>query len=249
MLIESLPWDSTFFGCNVARLSVNENCSTDILKKAIFNNCKCDFDVCYIYVSHNIDKISSLLLSFGAVLYDHKVTFRKKLSKETDDDTNTSVTELTSLTQDAIDIAVSSGIYSRFYLDPNFRDKQPMLYKQWITNCFEHKDGKVFGIFQKKTLAAIAGVSVSNEVGHLELIAVNPNYRRRGFAKRLIQAAEVFYLKSGAKTAEVVTQLNNTSACATYESCGYIMANTIDVWHLWKKDMIIPTTKGNGSNP
>lgn len=246
MSIQSLPWDSTFFECKVARLNINSEDSICFLKNELFKHGNCDFDVCYIYVYHNTDEIASFLFSLGAVLYDHKVTFVKVLSKDNIDETNTSVTELMSLTQDAIDIAVSSGIYSRFYLDQRFRAKQPLLYKQWIANCFEHKDGKVFGIIQDKTLAAIAGVSVSKGVGHLELIAVNPNYRRRGFAKRLIQAAEEFYLNSGATTAEVVTQLNNTSACATYKSCGYILTDTVDVWHLWKKDMIIPITKDKG---
>lgn len=238
MLIQTLPWDSTFFGCKVARLDI-ENDSMDILKKGLSNNCEYDFDVCYMYVYHSSDEISSFLHSIGAVLYDRKATFKKSLSRVDTTNLDISTSELKLPTQDAIDIAVSSGVYSRFYLDPNFRDKQPMLYRQWITNCFEHKDGKVFGIFQDKTLAAIAGVSVSNGVGKLELIAVNTNYRRRGFAKRLIQTAEFFYLNAGARTAEVVTQLSNTSACATYESCGYSLTNTVEVWHLWKKDLII----------
>ena len=239
MLIQSLPWDSAFFEYNVARLNINDNCSTDFLKKEFFKNSQYNFDVCYIYVYQQSEELSSFLLSIGAVLYDRKVTFKKSLSEIGSVDSNISATELNHLTQDALDIAISSGVYSRFYLDPNFRDKQPLLYKKWITNCFENKDGKVFGVFQDNTLAAIAGVSVSKEVGHLELIAVHPDYRRQGFAKRLIQTAEIFYLNSGASTAEVVTQLNNISACATYKSCGYNLIETVEVWHLWKSNLVI----------
>ncbi len=235
MPIQSLPWDSAFFGYAVSRLNILGNdVSEDILKNELFDGKDSNYDVCYIYVYHNSDTISSFLHSAGAILYDHKVTFRKDLISFEDCDPDKIVLELKELTQEAIDIAISSGLYSRFYLDPHFKSKQPMLYKQWINNCFEHNNGKVFGINQNDELAAIAGSSVSGGVGHLELIAVHPNYRRRGFAKRLIHAAERFFLNSGAVAAEVVTQLNNSAACKTYQSCEYSMIETVDVWHFWK---------------
>lgn len=238
MLFQPLPWDSAFFECRVTRLDIKDDCIVDSLKKELSKQGNYEFDVCYVFVYHNSTEITSYLQSLGAVLYDHKVTFKKDISKESIDNTETCVTEIKCLTQEAIDIAVSSGIHSRFYLDPHFRAKQPLLYKQWITNCFERNNGRVLGIVQDNVLTAIAGVSVSDRVGHLELIAVNPNYRRQGFAKRLIKTAEKFYLDSNVSTAEVVTQLNNTAACSTYQSCGYALIETVDVWHLWKNDLI-----------
>ncbi len=240
MHIQSLPWDSAFFEYAVSRLNVVNDVSEDVLRKELFVGEDNNYDVCYIYVYHNKEAISSFLLSAGAILYDHKVTFRKALIPLEDNESDKSVTELKELTQEAIDIAVSSGVYSRFYLDPHFKSKQPLLYKQWITNCFENDNGKVFGIIQNGELAAIAGVSVFECVGHLELIAVNPKYRRRGFAKKLIQAAERFYLDSGASAAEVVTQLDNNAACRTYQSCGYSMIEAVDVWHFWKNKTMQP---------
>lgn len=237
MFIRSLSWDSAFFGCAVSRLDIDNECSADTLRKELFEREGSDYDVCYVYVYHDDVAISSFLRSAGARRYDRKVTFRKDSVLPEENSSDRIVTDLKDLTPEAIDIAVSSGIHSRFYLDPYFRSKQPLLYKQWITNCFEHENGRVFGIVQNDELAAIAGVSISECVGHLELIAVNPKYRRRGFAKKLILTAEDYYWNSGASSAEVVTQLDNTSACATYQSCGYNMISVVDVWHLWKKDI------------
>ena len=238
MSIQFLQWDSDFFECGVARLCINNECPIDFIKRELIEYENSNLDIMYICVKHNSNELVSFLSSIGAVLYDHKVSFKKNLLTRELDDSDNAVTELKQLTQEAVDIAVSSGIYSRFYLDPRFKPKQPLLYKQWISNCFEHRDSRVFGIIKDDILSAIAGVSVSGGTGHLELIAVAPNYRRHGFAKRLIKRAERFYLDSNVSTAEVVTQLNNTAACSTYHSCGYALIETVDVWHLWKNDLI-----------
>ena len=238
MSIQFLQWDSDFFECGVARLCIDNECPIDSIKKELIEYESSNLDVMYLFVKHNSNELISFLSSIGAVLYDHKVSFRKdSLIRELDDSDN-AVTELKHLTQEAVDVAVSSGVYSRFYLDPRFKPKQPLLYKQWISNCLEHRNSRVFGIIKDDVLSAIAGVSVSGEVGHLELIAVAPNCRRLGFAKRLIKTAEKYYLDSHVSTAEAVTQLNNIPACSTYRSCGYVLTETVDVWHLWKADLI-----------
>lgn len=238
MSISFLQWDSDFFEYGVARLHINNEIEIDAIKRELIKFKNSDLDVLYIYTKHNSNEIISFLSSIGAVLYDHKVSFKKEILTKDIEASKIAVTELKHLTQEAVTLAVSSGVYSRFYLDPRFRPKQPLLYRQWISNCFEQKNSRVFGIVKDDILSAIAGVSVSGGVGHLELIAVSQNYRRHGFAKRLIKAAEQFYLDSNGSTAEVVTQLNNTAACSTYQSCGYIIAETVDVWHLWKNDLI-----------
>lgn len=238
MFFRSLPWDSNFFGCKTARLDITGDCAEDDLKQALEQ----DFDVCYIYVFQNMPEISARLLSLGAVLYDHKATFGKTLSASDAGQPDPMVLELKNSSSEAVDLAVSSGVYSRFYLDPGFRPKQPALYERWIANCFEQENGRVFAIHQGDVLAAIEGVTVSDGMGHLELIAVHPDFRRRGFAGKLIRAADDFYLASGASAAEVVTQLDNKPACATYQSCGYTLNETVDVWHLWKK------SSGNSGN-
>lgn len=231
MFFQSLPWDGDFFGYRIMRIDITDDCTIDALQKALEQ----EYDACYIFSRNGTQETTSFLLSAGAVLYDHKVTFRKTLSENAAAQPDPRVRELRNSSREAVELAVSSGIHSRFYLDPHFRPKQPALYERWIANCFERENGKVFGISQDGVLAAVAGVTVSDGTGHLELIAVHSDFRRRGFARTLIQAAENFYLASGAATAEVVTQLDNAPACATYRACGYKQKDSADVWHLWKK--------------
>ena len=232
MNFRNLPWDSRFFGCRVARLDIDNDCSLMDLKS--FCATPPLFDVCYIFNRSETREINQFIVESGAVLYDQKVTFRKTLSQAKIYPVS-EVVELSSPTLEIIALAIASGVNSRYYLDPLFRPKQSALYERWIMNCFEDPCGKVFGIYQSGTLAAVAGATFADRCGHLELIAVDPRFRRLGMAKKLINAAENFYSINGNSYAEVVTQKNNLPACATYSSCGYEQSDFVEVWHWWRR--------------
>jgi dTDP-4-amino-4,6-dideoxy-D-galactose acyltransferase len=38
---------------------------------------------------------------------------------------------------------------------------------------------------------------------------------------------------TGARRAEVVTQLANRGACRLYQSCGYQLQDVVDYYHFW----------------
>lgn len=234
MNFKNLAWDSFFFDCSVVCLNIDDNCSLGELKD--FCAGQQSFDVCYIFNHSQTGEFDQYLTELGAVLYDQKVTFCKTLSQAGECSVS-EVVELTSPTQEIIALAISSGINSRFYLDPHFRSKQSALYERWIMNCFENPNGKVFGIYRSGILAAVAGATFADQGGHLELIAVDSRFRRLGMAKKLIDAVENFYADNSNHYAEIITQKNNLPACATYKACGYSLKECVEIWHLWKTNL------------
>ena len=81
----------------------------------------------------------------------------------------------------------------------------------------------MFGIRQEGILAAIAGVTVSDGTGHLELIAVHPDFRRKGLGIRLLSEIEGCFPD---KRYELFTSTRSKNNIRLYESLGYRVFDT-----------------------
>ena len=230
MNYKELPWDSDFFNKKVARLDISADDNVDEISKLLSVN---QFQVVYIFSENTTPEQNALFSTLGAKCYDHKVTFRKKLSP-TEPMMVDRVVFFDKITPALEDLIVSSGHMSRYYLDTGFRDFQPELYKKWLKKCYQNPDGRIAGFIVNNAPVAAAAFSVTDDTGKMELIAVSSEFRKNGLAKKLMMEAERFYLRNGASAAEVVTQLDNTAACRLYERCGYTINSTVDVWHWWK---------------
>jgi dTDP-4-amino-4,6-dideoxy-D-galactose acyltransferase len=76
-------------------------------------------------------------------------------------------------------------------------------------------------------------ISIEGDVGQIGLIAVSERQRGRGLGRQLLEAADRWMLSQGAKTAQVVTQLQNVAACRLYENGGYQIEKIEYLYHFW----------------
>jgi len=228
-----LEWDSNFFSMQVAAIELAEDDSLVNIEETLS---KRPFDFCYVFCDYPSSPARhQLLTAMGGQCCDHKITYCKKLISAPPKNVSLANIEIISRSEPAIlDLAVQSGWCSRFRQDPRLRHKQPELYRLWLNKCLNNEYSAVLVLRQDDLAIAMVCVSVNDDCGKIQLIAVAEDSRGRGLGKQLMENAEAFFHKHNCTTAEVVTQLDNVAACKLYEHAGYHKAEIKEVWHVWK---------------
>lgn len=159
---------------------------------------------------------------------DIKLTFFKDLNNSVAADPG--IVPCSGLFSDQLfSLSLESGIFSRFATDPNFRDSEfEKLYKIWIQNALDRKEVLIADDF-----SGFVSCAVSENTAQIGLIAVDKNQRGKGWAKRLMHAAERKALFQGAKNVTVSTQEMNIPAATLYESLGYELSDKTYIYHFW----------------
>jgi ribosomal protein S18 acetylase RimI-like enzyme len=62
---------------------------------------------------------------------------------------------------------------------------------------------------------------------------VDPGRQNQGIGKALVLESFVISATNNLKTIEVVTQLENTGACAFYSKSGFEISNVQNIYHFW----------------
>jgi dTDP-4-amino-4,6-dideoxy-D-galactose acyltransferase len=133
------------------------------------------------------------------------------------------------------DLALQSGIFSRFKIDPNFRNNEfEKLYKEWIERSVKKElSDEVLVYYEDNTEKGFVTVSIKNNVGTIGLIAVDENVRGKSIGKKLMSAALYYLSGENVEIAEVATQKANVNACRFYKAIGFEIKNIVNVYHLW----------------
>ncbi|WLE98289.1 MAG: GNAT family N-acetyltransferase [Candidatus Electrothrix communis] len=134
-----------------------------------------------------------------------------------------------------IDLAIESGIYSRFKLDENIDEiKFNDLYKKWIVNSVKKEIAAGVLIYEiDNKLAGLITFDKSHGVGKIGIIAVDKCYRRRSVGSFLLTAAEYYLYEAGCDKITIATQDCNKAACQLYEKNGYHIDGAEYVYHIW----------------
>ena len=162
----------------------------------------------------SLDKLNPLNRMFSPEIEEYQETF--------------SEVELESL-------ALQSGLYSRFRVDPQISNKIfETIYKSWIRSSINHTLAKdVLVIRKNKKTVAMITLGEKENRGNIGLIAVDENYRGKGLGAGLVRSANAWFLKQGYFVAQVVTQGRNLAACKLYENCGYSLEKIENYYHFW----------------
>jgi len=228
---EHLEWDTFFFGFKVGKIRADSISSTDL--KISLNSLKEKrYTLVYLFLNKEIEyKLSSYTLK----LVDKKITYVKKISPKQLDIKDIKKYELDYPNKNLIDLAIESGIYSRFNTDKNIKkEKFQELYKQWITNSVNKKIAKeVLTYNEGEDIAGMITLGEKNNKGDIGIIAVNKNNRGKKIASKLINSAELYFEKQAYSEIQVVTQGDNKPACKLYEKNGFEIAKIQYVYHAW----------------
>lgn len=230
-LIQRLNWDSDFLGFEVGAIWITDDDPSFSVENYNFS----DYKLIYLFKPSR----------FHAVKIDSQflvdVKYRYKMALKTFETSSTNKHEISiysnsTASDELIDLCISSGEYSRYKLDANFdRSVYPSLYKLWITNALRRKKNeKVFICNIDGLFAGLIIVSFTSNLATIEILAVNEKYRGRGIAKSLIDISIKDSVEQGCTDLYVSTQQKNLSSCGLYESFGFKLESSTDVYHFWK---------------
>ncbi len=155
-------------------------------------------------------------------LVDSKTTFSKDINSELQIHSSVSSIGIDDFDKNIVDLAIQSGIYSRFNADPKIgKEKFEELYTLWIKNSLDRKiASEVFAFKEAGKITGIVTLVEKNGIADIGIISVDHTHRGKGIGKILMQSAESWFGNQGYAAIQVVTQGQNLPACKLYEACG-----------------------------
>lgn len=238
MKLEHLSWDSDFFKFKVALITGIVN-STETLSNVedliLENKCK----LTYLNLEHEISEDILKHARLNILLVDKKVTFSKTLIETTNIDPIIISVDKGFRDDHLLELAYESGMYSRFKVDEKIGDEKfRELYYLWLTKSIDREIADdVFIIKVEQTIAGFVTFKKKGNVGIIGIIAVDANYRGRGFGKILMKSVVKWFYDNDCKTMKVITQKFNIPACNLYESCGFEIENIEYYYHVWNNNV------------
>lgn len=226
--IEKLEWDSAFFNLNIKKVVIEQGDlgHLDSLSKS-------EADLLYVFSENRSIEIEKM----GGELVDIKYTFRKHV-----DLTSLSLVEniriyTGDLNQTLIDLAIESGMHSRFKKDKKLSIKFEELYTLWIKRSIDKSfaDEVLIAVDDMGKIIGLSTIKIHNESANIGIIATNENYRGRGIGASLLKACENWCFNRNVMTLDVATQQQNKGACSFYEKNNFKLLKVEYIYHLWFK--------------
>ena len=229
--IELLKWDTEFFKFQVGELEIDSSNSLSDIKKALEKSL---FRVVYIKIE-NPSKDDIKRIGCVAQLMDERVIFEKRVCNVPLSVSQRLEKYKGTMTSELLELAWTSGTFSRFNLDANFRPYFKQLYKCWLERSIQGDlADTVFLAYDGVLPIGFVTVASKNKMsGQIGLIAVSRDYRRKGIASLLLRNSEAWCYENEYKVIQVATQARNVSACRLYEKCGYKRKTRYGIFHYW----------------
>jgi dTDP-4-amino-4,6-dideoxy-D-galactose acyltransferase len=227
-MYRELSFDSEFFHKKVGELLLDEQ---EISIPA---------DVELLYVKSKND-IYPELPGFHCSYGEKKVFYQKKLTDDYPPGAAIrSIHEIDYQLEDLYALAYESGKYSRFHLDPQFKQEDfKRLYRRWIDQSLKGnlaKDVLVYMLDNK--MAGFITYQYAEQRGELGLLAVAPEFQGMGIGKAFFHHIEGLFLRSGVERITFPTQEINLPACRFYDQQGYQIIDVLYIKHYYRDDSI-----------
>ncbi|MEK7463247.1 MAG: GNAT family N-acetyltransferase [Patescibacteria group bacterium] len=243
-MIKELDWDSKFFGFKIGSCqgkALEEKGVDEFIKE--FKDKK--LDCAYIFCNEKdpicaqLDKNASVLSVDGHVKYEllKQDLIADKKPKEVlgkcsiingggkiKEDT---IKEIELLSED-------TALVSRFYIDPKLRPQARAMYKIWVDNILNDKNGLTTVNIVDSQITGMVACLLKDDVGVVELVKVKAGFEGMGIAGKLMECAINALFERGAEKISVTTQIGNEPARHLYERSGFQLKQTTKIYHWWK---------------
>ncbi len=235
-LLKILEWDSNFFGYPVGKI-IAENISIEQLNILVCDAKKRKIRLLYI-ITDPVDLLSiDALNKINARLVDQKITYHMNIDQSVISTVDSHIEQFESNypTQQLINLSLQSGLYSRYKIDPAFRNNEfEKLYLAWIENSVNKKMADYTLIYNEKgNELGFVTLKISDHSAQIGLIAVDESSRGKSIGKKLVTAVINLLLQKNITELEVATQLANTDACNFYKKIGFTGSKTENIYHIW----------------
>jgi ribosomal protein S18 acetylase RimI-like enzyme len=240
-------WDSRHFGVKIAKLGlVRKSTETRVGKpiKVLLRRALTDLDHMKVRCIMSRNDLADLyvvneLERMGFLVKDVLVTFRKELRNLEGQMRTAQELDVRSVKESDIPtirhIADESFENGHFCRDEKLdRRKSRALYVRWAEMlCSESDHTVLVGTVRDRVIGFIACSLLSEfPAAVIELVGVDRNFRRRGFASALLQHASSLFAPS-ARNLYAGTQATNIASIATYAAAGFKPAYVETTLHRW----------------
>lgn len=239
---EYLEWDSDFFNRKIARINAS-HLSSDMMK-SVMTQCRNHGIECIYFLVDAADCISTKTAEENKFhLVDIRIELERKIEGTVPQDAIEG--SLRPCNQDDIPdlraIARVSHRDSRFYHDGNFPHQIcDAFYEKWIEkSCNGYANAVLIAESQGQPVGYVScNLGLPGE-GSIELLAVRPDFQRKGLGKLLTNGAIRWLAEHGVFRATVVTQGRNCIAQRLYQRCGF-MTKSMHIWyHWWRHSLVL----------
>lgn len=230
--MQVLDWDTDFFGFGVCR--IQSECAAGIAS-AIADARQAGMRLAYWFVEPGDTEAAATAKAINARLVDQKITYLLDLGGLTLGAPDARIESAAFATPQLRALAVESGHYSRYKVDPGFdREVFEKMYNIWL-------ERSVSGAIAREVLAFTEGekevgfvtLGVKNGRANIGLIAVDSAARGAGIGAHLLSAAVSRAREWGCDQIDVVTQKDNAGACRFYERFGFAEEQVVNIYHVW----------------
>lgn len=232
--LQALEWDSDFFKKKIAKIELHDIERNISQVNRLIKDSSFDLIYCFAQAREgDVAFISSML--HHATWVDGKVTYLKTVEDKVIK-ANPFLESAQQMDDDLCDLAIQTGVYSRFHVDKNFaQNDYKELYKKWIENSVNRTIADEVIVYKEaqKNLGMIT-LGVKNTRIDIGLLGVDEQARGKGIASGLLAYAEQYAEDKGFKEIQVVTQQQNEPACRLYEKYGFHVDSLINIFHIWK---------------
>lgn len=229
--IKRLNWDSDFFGRETGKMNVDGSWpDSDSLHH---------YELVYLYSNSKVpdEVICSYLKEFEIFEAGPQLKFGKEVTNAPTPE-GIRIAKANEIHHTELqELALSSGVYSRFRLDPHMESgKFRELYLLWLENSLKKiLADETYVITVNDETAGFISLRSQNTNTVIGLIAVSKRFQGQGLGTQLLQQAESHAKKEGMKYLFVSTQFQNSAAVALYEKYGFKLKEESYLYHLWKK--------------
>ena len=230
MQIKRLAWDSDFFNYEVGKIEWSEKMQWDYFFQLASSS---DYRVIYIFSDKELrpDYLNHV---------DRKTTLFRNLLEISPLNEDANPVESYRYDGESFlqlrELALESGVYSRFNVDPHFNNGEyQKLYDEWIKRSVLHDGALDCVVYREKgnVLAFATLEKKTDDLADIGLVAVHRSTRGKGIGSLIIEKALEKASILGFNQIQVVTQLANLPAMRLYRKCGFEVKRIQYIYHFW----------------
>lgn len=223
-----LEWDSVFFKKKIYKIDIEGSFSEEELE-----NIRQEIGADLIYIFSKNELETNSIENF--LLVDKKIIFEKAINSNSVITENINIISVNQLTPELNQLALLSGLHSRFKLDKFIAPKFQELYQLWIKKSIKREiSDEVFAYVNNKKEIGFVTIKKNADKASIGLIAVNESFHGKNIGSFLINHIEKWCLTNNINILEVATQLDNEKACNFYIKNGFISKQIDYVYHFYK---------------
>lgn len=230
-----LPWDSSFFGLRIGRLT-RPRLSPHALSEALHWCESHDIDCLYFLADSDHQETVQLAEATSFRFVDIRLTLTlSNFPEGPREGLGQGVRLFAEPDLDALKaIARESHADSRFYFDGAFpKERCEALFETWIERSCQ---GWAKAVFVAELNGAVVGYCtchIEGGIGSIGLIALASRAQGQSLGRNLIAAAISYVRQQGISRLEVVTQGRNVQAQRLYHKSGFV-TDSVKLWyHKW----------------